>query len=32
MTRKFKMTVYEQYKVRDYKCYPLYYKFDEGEI
>jgi DNA polymerase elongation subunit (family B) len=32
MTRKFKMTVHEQYKVKDYKCYPLYYKFDEMEI
>ena len=26
-TRSFKMTAYDQYQVKDGKCYPLYYEF-----
>jgi DNA polymerase type B, organellar and viral len=31
MTRQFKMTVYDQYRVKDYKCFPLHYKFEDEE-
>jgi hypothetical protein len=32
MIRGFKMTAYSQYKVKDNKCYPMYYKIDECDI
>jgi hypothetical protein len=33
MTRSFKMTAYTQYKIdKKYRCYPLYYRFDEDQL
>jgi DNA polymerase type B, organellar and viral len=32
-TRSFKMTAYDQYKIdKNYKCYPLYYRFDDDQL
>jgi hypothetical protein len=33
MTRSFRMTAYTQYKIdKNYKCYPLYYRFDNDQL